>query len=50
MVISTVKPSAVEVGVPKAGVLTRPRLTTWLTAVLVLVMKLESPEYTAVML
>ena len=25
-------------------------LTTWLTAVLVLVMKLESPEYTAVML
>ena len=25
-------------------------VTTWLTAVLVLVMKLESPEYTAVML
>jgi len=49
-VICTVNPSVVEVVEPKAGVFAIPRLTTWLTAVLVLVMKLESPEYTAVML
>ena len=43
-------PSAVEVGVPKVGVLAVPRFTTWLTAELVLVTKLASPPYSAVML
>ncbi len=42
--------ATVAVGVPKAGVFAIPRFTTWLTTELVLVAKLESPEYTAVML
>ena len=44
------KPFAVDVGVPKVGVLAVPRFTTWLTAELVLVTKLASPPYSAVML